>query len=425
MAESYSQEDLQNDIRLCFVDIWLQYIMFSMGSLPSYNEPANKKAKDYWKLVMKRNMEAVHYSGALAVLQNLADTLPDAEPPTATLAAASDQGLVERKKLNAARGALTDVPVLADLTKAALIEQVDGHVLSMLVVAGFVNLNDKKVELNKMNVFPIPDTDTGANMVICTKTPSRNLLLEPTKHIVAAAGNLAADVLLSGQGNSGTILSHFFITLAEQIQKVGKEACSIDEFAHVIGKVGHLINKAVPTPVEGTMISTARDGCATLAAGGPYPNLLRLLEVWSAVLNEEVLKTPEQLVVDGKKPLEGMKNPVFPDKNNVDSGAQGFVYMYVCMCNLRISAWEPNWCKCMLVSSYSYLSHTFSTATSVSGSKGCWMLPRGNLLPHSFLILRFSRQRRKMTLPTAPSWNWTTTIRWIASTNTAQRLWSC
>ena len=252
-------------------------------------------------------------------------------PPTATLAAASDQGLVERKKLNAARGALTDVPVLADLTKAALIEQVDGHVLSMLVVAGFVNLNDKKVELNKMNVFPIPDTDTGANMVICTKTPSRNLLLEPTKHIVAAAGNLAADVLLSGQGNSGTILSHFFITLAEQIQKVGKEACSIDEFAHVIGQVGHLINKAVPTPVEGTMISTARDGCAALAAGGPYPNLLRLLEVWSAVLNEEVLKTPEQLVVDGKKPLEGMKNPVFPDKNNVDSGAQGFVYMYVRM----------------------------------------------------------------------------------------------
>eukprot|EP01048_Picozoa_sp_COSAG05_P001736 COSAG05_NODE_60_length_23142_cov_25.372130_13_plen_791_part_00 len=247
---------------------------------------------------------------------------------TPTLEIVSDHGLIERKKNNSARGTLAEIPLLADLTKAADLTEVDGHVLSMLVVAGFAKLDEKKAELNKMNVFPIPDSDTGANMVICTKNPARNMLLEPTTSIMAAAGNLAADVLLCGQGNSGTILSHFFITLAEQIQAVGKESCSINEFAQVIARVGRLMNKVVPTPVEGTMISTARDGCVAMAAdeAGPFPHLLSLLEMWSAKLNEEVLKTPEQLVVDGKKPLEGMRNPFFPEKNNVDSGAQGFVY---------------------------------------------------------------------------------------------------
>ena len=78
-------------------------------------------------------------------------------------------------------------------------------------------------ELNKINVFPIADGDTGANMKICLKLPTRNLLLEPADSALIVASNMAADTLLNGQGNSGTILSHFFISLAEELMVAGKE----------------------------------------------------------------------------------------------------------------------------------------------------------------------------------------------------------
>lgn len=102
--------------------------------------------------------------------------------------------------------------MLVDLKDADTMTRVDGRVLSQLFISGYAKLGSKVDLLNRINVYPIADGDTGANMRVCLKLPARNLILDPSNSPVRVASNMAADVLLNGQGNSGTILSHFFVS---------------------------------------------------------------------------------------------------------------------------------------------------------------------------------------------------------------------
>ena len=91
------------------------------------------------------------------------------------------------------------LPLPVDLlTHAATMTTLDGTRLAHLFLCGYARLSSKVAELNRINVFPIADGDTGANMKVCLKVPARNLLLEPTTSIVRVAANMAADVLLNG-----------------------------------------------------------------------------------------------------------------------------------------------------------------------------------------------------------------------------------
>ena len=207
----------------------------------------------------------------------------------------------------------------ADLAAGAVTE-VDGRVLTSLIVAGFARLSSRADELNAINVFPVADKDTGVNMKVCLKVPARNLLLEPSSSVLVVSSNMAADVLLHGQGNSGTILSHFFISLAEELAALGRRhAVSIGELASCLAATGGKMADAVSDPKEGTIVSVARDSCASLAGGQSYATLLELLEAWWASCAAALAMTPEQLIVDGVNVLE--------KAGVVDSGAQGFCYM--------------------------------------------------------------------------------------------------
>jgi hypothetical protein len=227
----------------------------------------------------------------------------------------------------------TTVPLLADLTKAESITRIDGAVLSQLLISGFARLNSKVDELNRINVYPIADGDTGANMKVCLKLPARNLILDPSSSILRVASNMAADVLLNGQGNSGTILSHFYVSLAEVIgddyinmsiennpdSDSDSDSLSINEFAQCLSKTGTKMKDAVSNPQEGTIISVSRDSCAQLwntsntntesssSSSSPstnYSNLKELLVAWNTIAQSELQKTPDQLIVNGVKVLE-------------------------------------------------------------------------------------------------------------------------
>ena len=113
-----------------------------------------------------------------------------------------DEYILQRQSINHPAN-LTKIPFLCDLAAASSITEIDGWVFTMLLVSGFAKLSSKINELNTINVFPIADGDTGANMKVCLKLPTRNLLLNPSDNILIAASNMAADVLLNGQGNSG------------------------------------------------------------------------------------------------------------------------------------------------------------------------------------------------------------------------------
>lgn len=213
------------------------------------------------------------------------------------------------------------IPTFANLSKAESITEIDGNVLAQLFLSGYAKLGSKVDYLNKINVFPIADGDTGVNMKVCLKLPCRNLILDPSPSILRVASNMAADVLLNGQGNSGTILSHFYVSLAEEIRDIEDPAChetlSIDAFAACLVRVGGKMASSVPNPVEGTLLSVARDSCEGLAQR-KYSNLKELLDTWKNIAEAELKATPGKLIVDGVKVLE--------KAGVVDSGAQGFFY---------------------------------------------------------------------------------------------------
>ena len=207
---------------------------------------------------------------------------------------------------------------LADLA-AGGVSAVDGAFFTQLVHAGYANLVRTKLNLNKINVFPIPDGDTGNNMVICLKNPTKGLFTEPQASVFDAATNLAADVLLYGQGNSGTILSHFYIQLAEGIKAAAGGAASITtaQFATAVAAASAAMKDAVPNLVEGTMVSVARDcGQELTPADG---TVKAYIAAWLEKGEAELALTPERLQVDGKFVLK--------EAGVVDSGAKGFVDM--------------------------------------------------------------------------------------------------
>jgi hypothetical protein len=108
-----------------------------------------------------------------------------------------DEYILQRQSVN--RPAKLDkVPLLCDLTTSSKITHVDGWVFAMLLVSGFAKMSSKTNELNAINVFPIADGDTGANMKVCLKLPVRNLLLKPNENIMIASRGLAADIILNG-----------------------------------------------------------------------------------------------------------------------------------------------------------------------------------------------------------------------------------
>jgi hypothetical protein len=242
-----------------------------------------------------------------------------------------DDYIAKRASLNKSDKSLpqTLVPLLTDLTKAESITRIDGVVLSQLFISGYARLSTKVDELNRINVYPVADGDTGANMKVGLKIPARNLILYPSSSISRVASNMAADVLLNGQGNSGTILSHFYVSLAEVIivddyymsieNPDDSDSLSINEFAQCLSKTGTKMKDAVSNPQEGTIISVSRDSCAQLwntsntntesssSSSSPstnYSNLKELLVAWNTIAQSELQKTPDQLIVNGVKVLE-------------------------------------------------------------------------------------------------------------------------
>ncbi len=229
-----------------------------------------------------------------------------------------DDYILQRQSVNRP-ATLKKIPLLCDLTTASDITHVDGWVFAMLLVSGFSKMSSKTDELNTINVFPIADGDTGANMKITLKLPTRNLLLNPSDNILMASSNMAADVMLNGQGNSGTILSHFFVSLAEAVREVKKSDLPVDEFASCLIDAGRKMNDAVSTPVDGTLLSVIRDALIDLQNCRPFETLDVLLSTMHNSCQQELAKTPDQLVVDGVNVLK--------KAGVVDSGAQGFAYL--------------------------------------------------------------------------------------------------
>jgi DAK2 domain fusion protein YloV len=135
-------------------------------------------------------------------------------------------------------------------------EWIDGVVLCALVAAGSRAVETNRDQINALNVFPVPDGDTGTNMSLTLRAIEEESAIQPTLHAGDAAQRMARSALLAARGNSGLIFAQLFRGMAGV--STGRERITPSEFAQ--GMVAGAISAydSVPNPREGTMLTVMR-----------------------------------------------------------------------------------------------------------------------------------------------------------------------
>lgn len=183
---------------------------------------------------------------------------------------------------------------------------IDAELYLRMLRAGAAALNAGKADVNKLNVFPVPDGDTGTNMFLTLD--SVNSLSSDGKTLSESAEDAARAAMRSARGNSGVILSLFFRGMAKTLS--GHETADIPLVLEAFRTGAETARSAVLKPVEGTILTVMRECCA---AGRDYPedDLLKTFEILYAEAQETLKKTPDML-------------PALKRAKVVDSGGYGF-----------------------------------------------------------------------------------------------------
>lgn len=186
-----------------------------------------------------------------------------------------------------------------------------GQVLKKMILAGARRVINKKDHLNKINVFPVPDGDTGSNMASAFHSISKEVTQDMPEEI-KAVGDRVADAAINGaRGNSGTILAQFFNSFCEHLSK--HEQPNVEHFAKAAYEGSEAARQAVSQPKEGTMITVMQDwGQFIKAHWQEMPSLEELMRKSLVIAQDSLARTPEKL-------------EVLRQNHVVDAGAQGFV----------------------------------------------------------------------------------------------------
>lgn len=148
-------------------------------------------------------------------------------------------------------------------------QYIDSPLLMKLLRGGIDNLNKHVDEINELNVFPIPDGDTGYNMLL-TMEGGLRAVPDNNEEIGAFSRRVSDGMLLAARGNSGVILSQFADGIAAGLD--GIKTANADETANAfLSGVKHAYD-AVAEPVEGTMLTVIREA-SQLAAEKPHENI--------------------------------------------------------------------------------------------------------------------------------------------------------
>ena len=184
----------------------------------------------------------------------------------------------------------------------------DGPSFAGMLRTGAAALGREKQAVNDLNVFPIPDGDTGDNMYMTIKTGCEALDAAPGS-ISDTASAVSGRMLLGARGNSGVILSRIFAGLAKGLE--GLESAGVADFARAMGSAVKEAYSAVSNPVEGTIITVLREGVAGADSQG---DVRRYFETLLNAMRISLEHTPELL-------------KVLKDNGVVDSGGAGLVYI--------------------------------------------------------------------------------------------------
>ncbi|CAD2076600.1 dihydroxyacetone kinase subunit DhaL [Jeotgalicoccus aerolatus] len=192
--------------------------------------------------------------------------------------------------------------------------KIDGLMFRQMILGGARNLKKNADYVDSLNVFPVPDGDTGTNMNLSMSSGAAEVEPLDDKHIGNVGKHFSKGLLMGARGNSGVILSQLFRGFSKAIE--GKEDIDADEFIEALKQGVKTAYKAVMKPVEGTILTVAKD--AGEKAEEFKDSDASLVDVMSATLEEakaSLKRTPELLAV-------------LKEVGVVDSGGQGLVYVY-------------------------------------------------------------------------------------------------
>ncbi len=198
------------------------------------------------------------------------------------------------------------------------IKYLNGRRLKNAIIAGAESVIMRKEYLNKINVFPVADGDTGTNMALTLKSVVDGLY-ECDDSTVDAVVTCAADAALIGsRGNSGSILAQFYQGMAAGL--AGKERITASEFGQSLLIAKAYAYEAMLEPKEGTILTVIRDWTNSIIQLVQRTTDFKEIVAESIkTAKESLARTPDQLIVNGI--------PVLKKAGVVDSGAQGFVDM--------------------------------------------------------------------------------------------------
>jgi len=196
-----------------------------------------------------------------------------------------------------------------------MIQNLDGALFAQMVIAGQQSLERYKDKVNALNVFPVPDGDTGTNMSLSMTSGVHELRRYIQEPLYKVADAVSTGLLMGARGNSGVILSQLFRGFAKAVTK----QTSIDarKFAEALQNGVTTAYSAVVKPVEGTILTVAKEAAkrALAAAKHPQATVQSVMEVTLREAEEALSRTPDML-------------PVLKQAGVVDSGGQGLVYIY-------------------------------------------------------------------------------------------------
>jgi len=190
----------------------------------------------------------------------------------------------------------------------------DGKRFAEMVIQGANHLSNNAKVVDALNVFPVPDGDTGTNMNLSITAGAKEVQKHVSSNIGSVAGAFAKGLLMGARGNSGVILSQLFRGFAKAVE--GKESINTDEFAKAFQAGVDTAYKAVMKPVEGTILTVAKDAAKkAVKTAKSTDDLTIVMEEVVKEAKESLKRTPELL-------------PVLKEVGVVDSGGQGLVFIY-------------------------------------------------------------------------------------------------
>ncbi len=193
----------------------------------------------------------------------------------------------------------------------------NGYLLRDLAKAALAAIATNQNQLNALNVFPVPDGDTGTNMVLTMRGIASDMETTATADVPATATAMARAALLSSRGNSGLIMAQIFRGLRDAMTDVAE--VNGENFAHGLTLAAEMAYGAVPNPVEGTMLTVIREAAeAAVKVAENGADVNDVVETAAKQALDTTERTPEMLAV-------------LKEAGVVDAGGFGLSIMFIGM----------------------------------------------------------------------------------------------